>query len=69
MSEVKKKRGVTVGVRIYCQGMCKQKGGILARAQDLASVTQGEHCALHLMHVPDLLDRRLATFSSKGGET
>ena len=48
--------------------MHKQKGGILARAQDLASATQGECCALHLTSVPDLSDGRLAMFRSKGGK-
>ena len=48
--------------------MHKQGGNVLAGAQDLASVTQVEHCALHLMHVLDLLDGRLAMLRRRGGE-
>ena len=52
---------------ILCQE-CVSGESILAGAQDLASVTQVECCALHLMCVLGLSDRRLAMLRRQGGE-
>ena len=41
---------------------------VLVGAQDLASVTQVEHCALHLTHVLYLSDRRLAALRRRRGK-
>ena len=45
------------------------RGQHTSRARDVASATQVECCALHLMHVLYLSDRGLAILRRRGGGT
>ena len=47
---------------------CVTRGKHTSRAWDAASATQAEHYALHLTHVPYLLDGRLAVLRRRGGK-
>ena len=58
-------KNMNKSIFIWCQEHITREN-VLVGAQDLASATQVEHCALHLTHVPYLSDRRLTQVEVRG---